>query len=80
MTGVQTCALPISGGPAVTVATRLPVGLRGRGGWSDTVLPLAGWAPRWVDVLTGAVFGGDDLLLSDVTAALPVALLVPEGA
>jgi (1->4)-alpha-D-glucan 1-alpha-D-glucosylmutase len=68
-----------TGGPAVTVATRLPVGLRGRGGWSDTVLPLPGWAPGWVDVLTGAVFGSDNLLLSDVTGALPVALLVPEG-
>jgi (1->4)-alpha-D-glucan 1-alpha-D-glucosylmutase len=70
---------PDTGGPAVTVTTRLPVGLRGRGGWSDTVLPLPGWAPGWVDVLTGAVFGGDKLLLSDVTGALPVALLVPEG-
>ena len=70
---------PGTGGPAVTVATRLPVGLRGRGGWSDTVLPLAGWASGWVDVLTGAVFPGDNLLLGDVTRALPVALLVPEG-
>jgi (1->4)-alpha-D-glucan 1-alpha-D-glucosylmutase len=70
---------PDTGGPAVTVATRLPVGLRARGGWSDTVLPLAGRAPGWVDVLTGAVFRGDSLLLGDVTGALPVALLVPEG-
>jgi (1->4)-alpha-D-glucan 1-alpha-D-glucosylmutase len=70
------------GGPdtvAVTVATRLPVGLRGRGGWSDTVLPLADRASGWVDMLTGAVFGGGDLLLGEVTRALPVALLVPEG-
>ena len=65
-------------GPAVTVATRLPVGLRARGGWSDTVLPLAGPAPGWVDVLTGAVFRGDRLPVGDVTGALPVALLVPE--
>jgi (1->4)-alpha-D-glucan 1-alpha-D-glucosylmutase len=69
---------PDTGGPAVTVATRLPVGLRGRGGWADTALPLADWAPRWVDVLTGAVFPGDNLLLGDVTGVLPVALLVPE--
>ena len=67
-----------TGGPAVTVATRLPVGLRARGGWSDTVLPLAGPARGWVDVLTGAVFRGESLLLADVTGALPVALLVPE--
>ena len=70
---------PDTGGPAVTVATRLPVGLRARGGWSDTVLPLAASAPGWLDVLTGAVFRGDNLLLGDVTGALPVALLVPEG-
>jgi (1->4)-alpha-D-glucan 1-alpha-D-glucosylmutase len=68
-----------TGGPAVTVTTRLPVGLRARGGWSDTVLPLAGPARRWVDVLTGAVFHGDSLLLADVTRTLPVALLVAEG-
>jgi (1->4)-alpha-D-glucan 1-alpha-D-glucosylmutase len=68
-----------TGGPAVTVATRLPVGLRARGGWSDTVLPLPASAPGWADVLTGAVFRGDNLLLGDVTGALPVALLVPEG-
>ena len=70
---------PDTGGPAVTVAPRLPVGLRERGGWSDTVLPLGDRAPGWVDVLTGAVFGGGDLLLGDVTGTLPVALLVPEG-
>jgi malto-oligosyltrehalose synthase len=70
---------PDTGASAVTVATRLPAGLRARGGWSDTVLPLATSAPGWVDVLTGAVFRGDNLLLGDLTAGLPVALLVPEG-
>ena len=40
-----------SGGPAVTVATRLPGGLRRRGGWADTVLPLL--PGPWRDVLTG---------------------------
>jgi hypothetical protein len=30
-------------------------------------------------VLTGAVFRGDNLPLGDLTATLPVALLVPEG-
>jgi (1->4)-alpha-D-glucan 1-alpha-D-glucosylmutase len=67
------------GGPAVTVATRLPVGLRGRGGWSDTVLPLAGPGRGWADALTGAVFRGERVLLADLLRALPVALLVPEG-
>ncbi len=69
----------VVGGPAVTVATRLPVGLRDRGGWSDTVLPLAGHGRAWVDVLTGAVFRGEHVPLGDLMRALPVALLVPEG-
>jgi (1->4)-alpha-D-glucan 1-alpha-D-glucosylmutase len=67
------------GGPVITVTTRLPVGLRERGGWSDTVLPLTGGGRRWVDVLTGAVFRGERVLLGELMRALPVALLVPEG-
>jgi (1->4)-alpha-D-glucan 1-alpha-D-glucosylmutase len=69
-----------TGGPAVTVATRLPVGLRNRGGWSDTVLPLTGYGRKWVDVLTGAGFRSERPLLGDLLRALPVALLVPEDA
>jgi (1->4)-alpha-D-glucan 1-alpha-D-glucosylmutase len=63
------------GGPAVTVATRLPGGLRRRGGWADTVLPLP--AGPWRDVLTGATHAGPRPLLSALTKRLPVALLVP---
>jgi len=107
-------------GQAVTVATRLPAGLRRAGGWRDTALPLP--AGCWVDVLTGTEHyvgpnivspnsagpnsagpnsagpnsagpnsagpygagqygyplepGGGRLLLADLTARLPVALLV----
>jgi maltooligosyltrehalose synthase len=48
------------------------------------VLPLANWGrgqlgAGWVDVLTGAVFRGERVLLGELTRALPVALLVPEG-
>ena len=64
-----------SGGPAVTVATRLPGGLRRRGGWADTALPLP--AGPWRDVLTGATHPGPRPLLSSLTKRLPVALLVP---
>jgi len=68
-------------GAAVTVATRLPVGLRRRGGWQDTTLPLpvppSGGA--WVDLLTGTVHRGPDLSMTAATSRLPVALLVPEG-
>ncbi len=62
------------GGAAVTVATRLPVGLRRRGGWADTALPL----PRgggWRDVLTGQVHEGGRVPLAQLTRYLPVALL-----
>jgi len=63
------------GGHAVTVATRLPVGLRRRGGWAGTVLSVP--EGRWRDVLTGATHYGPRPLLSDIATRLPVALLVP---
>jgi malto-oligosyltrehalose synthase len=65
------------GGRAVTVATRLPAGLRSAGGWRDTALPLAGGF--WTDLLTGTVHqGGGAVPLAELTARLPVALLAPE--
>lgn len=60
-------------GGAISVATRLPVGLAACGGWGDTVLELP--AGRWHDVLTGSSTEGR---LADLLAALPVALLVRE--
>jgi (1->4)-alpha-D-glucan 1-alpha-D-glucosylmutase len=75
------------GGQAVTVATRLPAGLRRAGGWRDTALSLR--PGRWVDVLTGTEHhsghrdrlhgGGGRVLVADLTALLPVALLVHAG-
>jgi (1->4)-alpha-D-glucan 1-alpha-D-glucosylmutase len=64
------------GGHAVTVATRLPAGLRQRGGWAGTVLPLPHPGP-WRDLLTGAAHPGARPLLPDLLQRLPVALLVP---
>jgi (1->4)-alpha-D-glucan 1-alpha-D-glucosylmutase len=72
-------------GKAITVATRLPAGLRRAGGWRDTALPLA--AGRWRDVLTGTEYtaarrevpppaDGGCLQAAEVLAQLPVALLV----
>ncbi|MGH3193914.1 MAG: hypothetical protein ACRDOL_42985, partial [Streptosporangiaceae bacterium] len=55
---------------------RLPAGLRRRGGWADTALPLP--ELHWRDVLTGARHAGLRPLLADLTWRLPVALLVPE--
>jgi malto-oligosyltrehalose synthase len=64
------------GGHAVTVVTRLPAGLRRRGGWADTVLPLP--ELHWRDVLTGVRHAGLRPPLAELTWRLPVALLVPE--
>jgi (1->4)-alpha-D-glucan 1-alpha-D-glucosylmutase len=61
---------------AVTMATRLPAGLRRRGGWADTVLPLP--ELHWWDVLTGTRHAGLRPPLSELTWRLPVALLIPE--
>ena len=63
------------GGHAVTVVTRLPAGLRRRGGWGGTVLPLP--EGDWMDILNGAGYSGTRPLLSSLTRKLPVALLVP---
>jgi (1->4)-alpha-D-glucan 1-alpha-D-glucosylmutase len=67
------------GGGAVTVATRLPAGLRRRGGWTDTALTLPASGPSWADVLTGHRYHGGQVLLAELTQRLPVALLVPEA-
>jgi (1->4)-alpha-D-glucan 1-alpha-D-glucosylmutase len=64
------------GGHAVTVVTRLPAGLRRRGGWADTELPLP--ELHWYDVLTGVRHAGLRPPLAELTRRLPVALLVPE--
>jgi (1->4)-alpha-D-glucan 1-alpha-D-glucosylmutase len=65
-------------GGAVTVATRLPVGLAQLGGWQDTTLRLPTGA--WRDLLTGerAVSDAEGLRLAPVLDRLPVALLVRE--
>jgi (1->4)-alpha-D-glucan 1-alpha-D-glucosylmutase len=58
-------------GGAITVATRLPVGLAAAGGWGDTALDLP--EGRWHDLLTGLDTDGR---LADLLATHPVALLV----
>jgi (1->4)-alpha-D-glucan 1-alpha-D-glucosylmutase len=63
----------VRGGDVVTVATRLPVGLRNNGGWRGTRLALP--PGRWRDVLTDRVTDGD---LTQLLSALPVALLIEE--
>jgi (1->4)-alpha-D-glucan 1-alpha-D-glucosylmutase len=65
-------------GHAITVATRLPEGLRRRGGWAVTALAVP--EGRWLNVLTGATHTGPRPLLSDIALRLPVALLIPADA
>lgn len=64
-------------GGAVSVATRLPLGLQAAGGWRDTSLHLAGRPV--VDILTGESFPGGSVPVADLLSRYPVALLIPEG-
>ncbi len=70
-------AVAFARGAAVTVATRLPAGLRRGGGWAGTVLPLP--AGGYQDLLTGATLAGPRPLLATITQRHPVALLIPAG-
>jgi (1->4)-alpha-D-glucan 1-alpha-D-glucosylmutase len=58
-------------GGAITVATRLPVGLEAAGGWGETELSLPGG--NWHDVITDRPASPK---LADLLSELPVALLV----
>jgi (1->4)-alpha-D-glucan 1-alpha-D-glucosylmutase len=69
-------AVAFDRGGALAVATRLPVGLQRRGGWGDTVLLRHSGAA--VDAFTGRRFDGSTVLLSELLATYPVALLVAE--
>ncbi|TFD62799.1 malto-oligosyltrehalose synthase [Cryobacterium suzukii] len=61
-------------GGAITLATRLPIGLHRAGGWGDTTIAVAGRS--YIDVLTQERFYGPSLRVADVLARYPVALLV----
>jgi (1->4)-alpha-D-glucan 1-alpha-D-glucosylmutase len=60
-------------GGAITLATRLPVGLVKAGGWESTELQLPS---QVTDVLTGATFDGPTPV-ADLLSHYPVALLLP---
>jgi (1->4)-alpha-D-glucan 1-alpha-D-glucosylmutase len=64
------------GGHAVTVVTRLPAGLRRRGGWADTAVALP--ELHWRDLLTGVRHAGLRPPLAELTRRFPVALLIPD--
>jgi (1->4)-alpha-D-glucan 1-alpha-D-glucosylmutase len=71
-------------GGALTLATRLPAGLRAAGGWGDTILRLP--PGRYRDVFTGSLFDGESfdgkrdggLRVVEVLDRYPVALLLAE--
>jgi (1->4)-alpha-D-glucan 1-alpha-D-glucosylmutase len=63
-------------GGAITVATRLPVGLRRRGGWGEATLSLPEGTYR--ETLTGQLFAGN-VALAVLFSRYPVALLLPAG-
>ncbi|WP_250006947.1 malto-oligosyltrehalose synthase [Actinoplanes sp. M2I2] len=63
-------------GGAVTIATRLPVGLSRHGGWRDTVVSLDGHS--WTEVFTNTSYGGNRLSVAELLRTYPVALLVKE--
>ncbi|WP_271395471.1 malto-oligosyltrehalose synthase [Neomicrococcus lactis] len=61
-------------GGAITVVTRLPLGLERNGGWQDTVLKLA--AGTYRDEITGATHSSDgELLVAEVLKDAPATLL-----
>ncbi len=72
----RTHLLAFDRGGAVTLATRLPVGLRRLGGWGDTTVPLP--AGTYTDVFTGARYR-DSVGLAPLFGHYPVALLLLDG-
>ncbi|SCF14417.1 maltooligosyl trehalose synthase [Micromonospora coriariae] len=71
-------AMAFDRGGAITVATRLPLGLARAGGWCDTVLSLP--VNEVKDLFTGRVYSGGETSLADLLADYPVALLAPPTA
>ena len=65
-------------GGAVTLATRLPIGLDARDGWGDTTVGVGG-VPV-LDVITGRRHPSGTVRLADVLSRFPVALLIAVGA
>ncbi|MCU1501276.1 MAG: treY [Ilumatobacteraceae bacterium] len=68
-------AIAFDRGGAITIATRLPVGLARAGGWGATSFVLAG--REWIDVLTGRHLRGGATAVAEVLVDYPVALLAP---
>ena len=77
LASTTTHALGFTRGERVAaVVTRRPHELAASGGWRESHLVLP--AGTWRDALTGSTVPGGAVLLSDLLATLPVALLVEE--
>ncbi|MFB2555049.1 malto-oligosyltrehalose synthase [Herbiconiux liangxiaofengii] len=68
-------AVAFDRGGAVTVVTRLPIGLARHGGWDDTTIELPEARNGYADTLTGTLFPDGSVRLSELLARYPVALL-----
>lgn len=62
-------------GGAITLATRLPLGLERHGGWDDTTIELHAARNGYVDALTGRLHPEGTLRIADALKTYPVALL-----
>ena len=69
-------AIAFDRGGAVTIGTRLPVGLEAVGGWRDTLVVLP--HRPVIDVITGVQYDGGELALAEVLRRYPVALLLEQ--
>jgi (1->4)-alpha-D-glucan 1-alpha-D-glucosylmutase len=69
-------AIAFDRGGAVTVGTRLPLGLAGKGGWGDTFIVLPD--RPLVDAISGKTYEGGIIPLAELLADYPVALLAPQ--
>ncbi|MCS5714436.1 malto-oligosyltrehalose synthase [Herbiconiux sp. CPCC 205716] len=68
-------AVAFDRGGAVTVVTRLPIGLARHGGWDDTTLELPEARNGYADALTGRLYRDGSVRLAELLATYPVALL-----
>jgi (1->4)-alpha-D-glucan 1-alpha-D-glucosylmutase len=66
-------AIAFDRGGAVTIATRLPVGLEAAGGWGDTAVLLPHRAVT--DVIADVTYEGGEVRIADLLSRYPVALL-----
>ncbi|GLK17504.1 malto-oligosyltrehalose synthase [Herbiconiux flava] len=68
-------AVAFDRGGAITVVTRLPIGLARHGGWDDTTIELPEARNGYADALTGRLYRDGSVRLAELLGTYPVALL-----